>query len=153
MKAAAVDTPCRLPHTHAHTGAHTNASRSRLRCRLQGSVTKRHYFCVRSNKIRKIYARRCVCASACVRVCVRLKGRQRPFTRHSHTESTGHETQDTGQRTQDKGHRTKDTEPAHRRHIHSFDVDATFAVVNGVKMNLCTANTMCAVLVYVRVCV
>lgn len=142
MKAAAVDTHM---HKHTHRRRHTR-SRSRLRCRLQGSVTKRHYFCVRSNKIRKIYASHCVCASA----CVWLKGRQRPFTRHSHTESTGHETQD-------KGHRTKDTEPAHRRHIHSFDVDATFAVVNGVKMNLCTGDTVCALCVcadvYERVCV
>lgn len=52
-------------------------------------------------------------------------------------------------RTQDNGQRTKDTELAHRRHIHSFDVDATFAVVNGVKMNLCTSDTV----VYVCVCV
>lgn len=84
--------------------------------------------------------------AACVRVrlCVRLKGRQRPFREHR--------TRDTGHETQDKGHRTKDTEPAHRRHIHSFDVDATFAVVNGVKMNLCTGDTVCALCVCADVC-
>lgn len=79
-----------------------------------------------------------MCASACVCACVCVAKRQaKAFQR----------AQDTRHRTRDTGHRTKDTEPAHRRHIHSFDVDATFAVVNGVKMNLCTGDTVCAVCV------
>lgn len=96
MKAAAVDT-----HMHTHTQAQAHPQSQLPTVQTAGDCNKAPLF-LRS--IKQNSKDLCESLRVCECVCVWLKGRQRPFTRHSHTESTGHETQDKGHRTQDKGH-------------------------------------------------